>query len=219
MHDGIDETGHVSHACMDAVGGCSLTWFDGITQLTCGSVPFCKSVVKTDVSTRRFHWSGLSETEGKCGSGFQWPKIWGARGVVIAVRLAGRFAGADIVFPVDSRVRQQVYDSGKAERFGLSDAGLADPAAALRRQHINVGRQAIGSDRIEETILQRVELRVRPVVRNLTVIMPAHHVSRILDRAVRIVYLPCRRLWRNRRSALMRNPSILPPSMHPTELT
>src|SRR5207244_1701650 len=58
----------------------------------------------------------------------------------------------------------------------------ADVAAALRGQHVEVGRQAVGGHRLEHAVLQYVLAGVVPVVGDLVVVVVAHHVERVAAR-------------------------------------
>src|ERR1035438_5532811 len=87
-------------------------------------------------------------------------------------------AAVHVISPIDLARAQKLGDLGEGKRHRLDLAG-ADVFAALRRQHIQVGRQAVGGDGLKESVLENIEARVIPVVGKLAIVVPTHDVARL----------------------------------------
>ena len=98
-----------------------------------------------------------------------------------AIGGAGGLAAVHVISPIDLARAQELGDfrKGKRHRFGLAGA---DVSAALRRQHIQMGRRAVGGDGFEEAVLKNIEAGVVPVVGKLAIIVPSHDIARLLGR-------------------------------------
>ena len=181
IHDRIHQAGDVVHTRGDAGGRVFAQGAvgDDPTHLRQGAV--LRVGVELGCIGEAAELSRVVLDRWKCGQGIPEgiggfvrihvgrPAIGGARGL----------AAVHVIPPIDLAAGQKLRDFGKSERMRLGLAG-ADVSAALRRQHIQVGRQAVGSDGFEEPVLKHVQLRVVPVVGNLTRIVPSHHIPGLL---------------------------------------
>src|ERR1019366_6649433 len=95
-----------------------------------------------------------------------------------AIGGAGGRPAVHVIPPIDLARAQKLRDLGKGERHRVGLAG-ANVSAALRRQHIQVGRQAVGSDGFKEAVLKNIEAGVVPVVGKLAIVVPSHDIARL----------------------------------------